>query len=172
MNVLGIHDYTSAISMIEDPLNDVWRLFSGSYREMAEKRIRAEKKEVTEEALQAELREILLGVDHPVHRFLHVYKCKNCPEFHRVEMDCYLIFTALDDTHTMAMNPGVPVYFHNVTLAFPQECQSADGMKGQLYHVRESIPRLRILTDGQEGLIFVLPEMSEVATTPGDVITH
>lgn len=167
--VLGLYSYTQLLSSFQSSNNQVWSAFVDRFTSEASRRIRQRKEVDTYEAVLAELKQMFQEVDHPVHKYLHIYKCGSCPEFHKIELACLILKADPVNQEEQAGPP--PYFFTNVTLAFPQPCQSSDGIKGELYHVRENIPKLRLLSGHGPNIVFVDPDMADVAMAE-ETVTH
>jgi len=145
------------MAMIPGENNQVWEAFCIQFDKDSEKYLKDSNQEVTPENKITALKQLVVDFDHPVHAFLHVFKCSHCPETHKVEVPCFLIrFDTLPEDFDLRTP------FRNVTLAFPVE--APDG--SMLYSVHEGIDSLMILRDSEEdntSLILVDSTMAELA---------
>lgn len=162
-----IADRSEVFGMVADETSQVWAAFRERYVDTALDKVSRKGVEVTDEALEQSLRELVLIVDHPLHSYLHIFMCKLCPQFHKIELPCILVRADLFDEECVDRESQQILKFKNVTLAFPIE-----GTQNVMYSVQRGIPVLQVMTSSSSpNLVLVDPSMSEVATA-SNVMTH
>lgn len=152
--------------LIVNEKNQVWKIFSRQFGSAAEEQLKEEKLEVTPENKEKRLKEFLENCDHPVHTYLHVFKCRRCPEYHKVETPCIVAF--YDVQEEIEGKESEAAVMKNVTLAFPIDI----GDNNYLYSLHTGIEELSMLgLKDNPRLILVDPTMKEIATSQ-DVTAH
>jgi hypothetical protein len=145
--------------------NMIWKAFCQKYRPTVEQELaKKSTAPVTEEAIMAELADLVVKVEHPAHIYLHIFKCSHCPEFHRAESPCFLISARTVGDQSMGEGAGKAI-LKDVILAFP--VASEGNALGALFVVQRNIPELKLLhREDHAGFVFTDPVMAVHAVDP------
>lgn len=152
--------------MVQEEKNVAWRRFAEAIQDEVKKRLKQSRQELTAENIKALSSEMLLNNGMPFMKYVHVFKCGRCDNWHETRVAAHVLYAEEDETAT---GDDFGMSMKNVILAFGMLTEEGDG---HLFMVRKDIKKLSVLMEidpdsDDRCLVLVDPLMVPHLRTPG-----